>query len=131
MVVLHLLFPVVEIFPHTWQLLGSLPLLFGILLNLVADKAFKRNHTTVKPLEESTSLITTGVFRLSRHPMYLGMVLVLIGIAMLLGSLTPLMVVPVFVLLMDVKFIRAEERMLARKFGDTWHDYRTSVRRWL
>jgi len=131
MVLLHFLFPIVEVVPYPWLLLGCVPLIFGITLNLIADKAFKQNHTTVKPFEESTSLITTGVFRLSRHPMYLGMVLILIGIAMLLGSLLSFLIIPVFAVLMDVIFIRAEENMLADKFGDTWQKYQAKVRRWI
>lgn len=131
MILLHFLFPVAYVVSYPWQLLGCLPLLLGIVFNLIADKACKINHTTVKPFEESTVLITTGVFRFSRHPMYLGMVLILVGIAMLLGSLMPLLVIPVFVLLMDIIFIRMEERMLANKFGDAWQNYQVRVRRWI
>lgn len=129
--ILHFLFPVIQIIPYPWNILGCIPLLLGILLNLVADKAFNRNHTTVKPFEESTTLITTGVFRFSRHPMYLGMVLILVGIAMLLESLLPFLVIPVFAVLMDVLFIRNEEHMLAHKFGAAWQGYQAKVRRWL
>lgn len=131
MVLLHFLFPGVEVVSYPMRLLGCAPLLVGIILNLMADKAFKQNHTTVKPFEESTSLITTGVFRFSRHPMYLGMVLILVGIALLLGSLIPFLVILAFVVLMDVIFIRTEERMMADKFGDTWKKYQENVRRWI
>ena len=61
------------------------PLALGIALNLAADNSFKRYKTTVKPVENSTVLITAGVFRLSRHPMYLGFVLILVGITLLMG----------------------------------------------
>ena len=74
MIVLHFLFPLVEVIPYPWLLLGGVPLLLGLALNLIADKAFKIVNTTVKPFEESKALITTGVFRFSRHPMYLGMI---------------------------------------------------------
>ena len=131
MVLLHFLFPIVEVVPYPWLLLGCVPLIFGITLNLIADKAFKQNHTTVKPFEESTYLITTGVFRLSRHPMYLGMLFILIGIGILMGTLMPFLVIPVFALLMEVMFVRTEERMLADKFGETWQKYQANVRRWI
>jgi protein-S-isoprenylcysteine O-methyltransferase Ste14 len=131
MVLLHMLFANLEVVPYPWRLFGCAPLLFGIILNLLADKAFKHNHTTVKPFEESASLITSGVFRFSRHPMYLGMVMILVGIALLLGSLLPFLVIPAFVVLMDVLFISTEERMLADKFGDTWKNYQENVRRWI
>jgi protein-S-isoprenylcysteine O-methyltransferase Ste14 len=68
----------------------------------MADAVFKREQTTVKPFEKSTALVVTGVFQISRHPMYLGMVLILLGIAILMGTLTPLIVVVIFGILMDV-----------------------------
>jgi protein-S-isoprenylcysteine O-methyltransferase Ste14 len=131
MAMLHLLVPGAAIIGYPWQLLGSAPLLLGILLNLCADAAFKRHGTTVKPFEPSSTLITTGVFRVSRHPMYLGMVLILLGIAVLMGSVTPLLAVMAFAVLMDRRFIRIEERMLARQFGTAWQAYKQRVRRWL
>jgi len=131
MVALHFLLPGRHVIGFPWNLLGIVPLGVGIALNLVADRAFKAHATTVKPFEDSTVLITGGVFRISRHPMYLGFVLILIGIAVLMGSLTPYAVIVVFAMLMEVVFIRVEERMLEEKFGDTWLAYKAKVRRWI
>ena len=131
MLVLYFLFPMSGIIRFPWNLLGIVPLAIGIILNLVADGVFKKTGTTVKPFEESTTLITTGVFRISRHPMYAGMVLILIGIAVLMGSPTPFVVIPVFVVLMEVIFIRIEETMLEEKFGEDWLAYKGKVRRWI
>jgi protein-S-isoprenylcysteine O-methyltransferase Ste14 len=113
------------------ELLGIIPLAVGIVINVVADRAFRRAGTTVKPFQESSALIMTGVFRLSRNPMYLGFVLVVLGIAVITGSLTPLVVVPAFALLLDRNFIAAEERMLEERFGSVWLEYKKSVRRWI
>lgn len=131
MVALHFLFPVATLIPLPWSLLGLIPLALGLALNFSADKAFQRTKTTVKPFEESTVLITDGVFRLSRNPMYLGFAFVLVGVALILGSLMPWLIIPLFVSLMDVVFIRVEERMLAARFGQVWLEYKTRVRRWL
>jgi protein-S-isoprenylcysteine O-methyltransferase Ste14 len=131
MLALHFLFPVTQIIPWPWSLLGIIPLACGIALNLIADTAFRKAETTVKPFQESTALVTGGVFRISRHPMYLGFVLSLIGIAVLLGSLTPFFAIPVFAVSMDRAFIRVEERMLEGKFGQAWLEYKAKVRRWL
>jgi protein-S-isoprenylcysteine O-methyltransferase Ste14 len=131
MLVLNFVFPVSRVIRFPWNLLGIVPLAIGIIVNLVADKAFKKTDTTVKPFEDSTTLITTGVFRISRHPMYVGMVLILIGIAVLMGSLTPYSVIFVFVVLMEIVFIRVEERMLEEKFGGAWSAYKGKVRRWI
>jgi protein-S-isoprenylcysteine O-methyltransferase Ste14 len=131
MVAFHFLFPLKRIIPFPWDLLGLIPLALGIVLNLMADKAFRDAKTTVKPFRESTTLITDGVYRISRHPMYLGFVLILLGLAVLLGSLTPFMMIPVFAVVMDLVFIVVEEQMLEEKFGQAWLDYKAAVRRWL
>jgi len=130
-VIMHFLFPIMDILDYPWNLLGGLPILVGIWLNLVADRAFKQANTTVKPFEESTRLLQNGVFKISRNPMYLGMVLILIGIAMIAGTLTPLIATFLFALLMDYRFIRIEEQMLQKSFGEEWQDYRQQVRRWI
>ncbi len=107
MVTLHFLLPLVYLIPGLWRLTGLFPLVGGISLNLIADKAFQRARTTVKPFEPSTTLITTGPFQISRHPMYLGFFLILLGVALLLGSLPPFLVIPIFVILIDRIFIQA------------------------
>jgi len=131
MLILHFLAPVAKFIGYPWDLLGIVPLALGIILNLIADAAFKKHGTTVKPFEESSTLVTAGVFRFSRNPMYFGMVLILIGIAVLMGSLTPFLVVVTFGILMDMAFIRTEERMLEEKFGGVWLTYKKQVRRWI
>ena len=131
MVALHFTFPWRRPVRLPWRLCGVVPLLLGIAVNLKADRAFNERATTVKPFQESAALVTDGVYAISRHPMYLGFVLVLLGVGLLLGSATPFAVVPVFAVLMDRVFIRAEERMMAATFGAAWEEYRSRVRRWL
>lgn len=128
---LHFLFPGIRLISLPWNLIGLLPLGAGVALNLIADAAFKTAGTTVKPFQESTALLTSGVFQISRHPMYLGFVLIIIGVALLLGSLTPWFIIPIFIVLMEVVFIQEEERMLAEKFGQAWLEYKNKARRWI
>ena len=131
MIILHFIFPLTMIVFPPWKLLGIIPLVGGVILNIVADNTFQRVNTTVKPFEESTALVTSGIYQVSRNPMYLGFVLILTGIATLLGSLTPFGVIPVFIILMEKNFIRFEEQGLAQKFGPRWVAYRRQVRRWV
>jgi protein-S-isoprenylcysteine O-methyltransferase Ste14 len=131
MVALNFLFPIMKIIPSPWHWTALIPLACGALLNLIADQSFRKAGTTVKPYIESTALITDGVFRISRHPMYLGFVLILIGVAVFMRSLSPFLVIPVFGYLMDWIYISVEERMLADKFGQVWSNYTSKVRRWL
>ena len=130
MLVLHFLFPVVWIVPPVWNLLGLVFLVAGVSMNLIADKAFHQAGTTVKPFEESSTLVTDGIFQISRNPMYLGFVLILGGIAVLLRSLSPILVILAFVALINNSFIKAEEEMLAVKFGSSWEQYKSRTRRW-
>lgn len=131
MVALHFLLPVTTVVPSLWNLLGIIPLALGVIINLVADRAFHQARTTVKPFEESSALITDGVFRISRNPMYLGFVLVLLGIAVLVRTLTPYAVVVAFAIWTDRMYVAVEERMLAARFGAQWEAYRQRTRRWI
>lgn len=128
---LHFVFPIAHVLEIPWNLIGLIPLILGVALNLIADNDFKRYQTTVKPFQESTALITDGVYIYSRHPMYLGFVLILLGLSLLLGSVSPYTIVIVFTILMDVLFIRVEESMLEAKFQDAWTEYKSKVRRWV
>ncbi|MBN2282660.1 MAG: isoprenylcysteine carboxylmethyltransferase family protein [Deltaproteobacteria bacterium] len=131
MALVHLFSPGARALAYPWNLLGIIPLFLGILINLRADRLFKENSISVKPRDETAELLTHGVFRFSRHPMYLGFVLILLGIAMLMTSMTPYIVVIFFALFMDRVFIRFEEDKLESTFGDTWREYKARVRRWL
>lgn len=131
MLLLHFLLPWTRVLSFPWKLFGIIPLVLGIVLNLVADKSFKKKKTTVKPLGKSTALITDGVFRFSRHPMYLGFVLILLGIASLLGSLTPYVIVFGFAIFMHIVFINFEEKKLEETFGEAWLQYKKKVRQWI
>jgi protein-S-isoprenylcysteine O-methyltransferase Ste14 len=128
---LHLLLPLGRLVAFPWRLLGMLPLMAGIILNLLADRSFKQHKTTVKPCEKPSALVTDGVFRLSRHPMYLGMVLILAGIAILLGSVTPWFILLALAALYEACFVGTEECMLEETFGAAYRAYKKQVRRWI
>jgi protein-S-isoprenylcysteine O-methyltransferase Ste14 len=130
MLALHFLLPVAMLIPFPWRLCGLALLAAGVLLNILADQSLKRHHTTVKPFERSTTLITDGVFSISRNPMYIGMALFLAGIAVFLGSLSPWFMVAVFIALIDQVFILREELKLRETFGSVYEEYEKSVRRW-
>ena len=130
MVVLRFLPPRWALTPFPWSLIGIAPLLVGIGANLWADRAFKVSDTTVKPGERPSALITDGAYRFTRHPMYIGMLLVLIGVAILLGRPLPWIVVPAFAVVVRRFMIMEEDRMEA-EFGEAYREYAQHVRRWL
>jgi len=131
MVLLHRFAPVATLTPYPWNLIGVLPFLLGALLNLAASSTFRKARTTIIPYRKSSALLTTGVFRFSRNPIYLGGILLLAGIALLLGTLSPWAMVPAFAVAIRLQFIPVEERMMEEAFGDEWHAYCGKVRRWL
>ena len=131
MVLLHFFLPVYQLISYPWNAAGILPLALGMTLNISADRAFKKTGTTVKPFEVSTTLVTSGLFRYSRNTMYLGMAMILTGVALLLGALSPFIIIPVFVMTMDRIFIISEENMLDQRFGSKWTRYKANVRRWI
>jgi len=94
---------------------------------------FGRARTTVNPMnpEAATAMVTSGIYRFSRNPMYLGFLFALAGWAAYLSHLLAVAVLPVFVAYMNRFQIIPEERALAAKFGRQFEDYRRSARRWL
>lgn len=116
-----------------WNRLGALFGLAGFAIDAAAAARFLRRKTTLSPMVpgKASSLVTDGVFRISRNPMYLGLVLLLIGWALWLGSVTPWLVVPVFVAGLTAAQIVPEERALAERFGETYFAYRRRVARWI
>jgi protein-S-isoprenylcysteine O-methyltransferase Ste14 len=105
----------------------------GILFLLAGGYAFQKAKTTVNPTKPSaaSSVVTSGVYRFSRNPMYVGFLLALIGWTTYLSHPLPFLLLPVFVLYMNRFQISPEERALAAKFGEEYDAYKQGVRRWL
>ncbi len=128
---LHFVIPIVKFIRTPYNYTGILLLGIGIWLNIWADKLFKKKGTTVNSFEKSSFFIEEGPFRFSRNPMYLGMVIILTGVAVLLGSITPFLVPAGFFITMNVVFIPDEERAMEETFGEQFLDYKKRIRRWL
>jgi protein-S-isoprenylcysteine O-methyltransferase Ste14 len=110
---------------------GGLLVLAGAALLATFNTAFSRKGTAVEPWKPTTAIVTTGPYRVTRNPAYLGMALVYIGIALLAGALWVLAPLPVVLVVIDRMVIAREERYLERKFGREYLDYRAGVRRWI
>jgi len=127
----HFIFPVKKIIfpPHNY--VGIVLILFGVIINVWADALFKKNEINVKPHEVPVKLLVSGPFRMSRHPMYLGMTSILLGVAILLGSLVTFIFPMIFVVVMEIVFIPLEEKNLEKNFGEKYLAYKKKVRRWI
>jgi len=113
------------------QFVGGGVIVVGLLLLVAANGLFVRAGTDVIPFRTVSSLVTGGVYRYTRNPMYLGMVAVLLGCALTVGVVSALLVPAVFAIIIEIRFIRAEEQMLSRLFPEDYPAYCQRVRRWL
>ena len=120
--------------PTTFHALAALALtLAGGVVALSGVILFRRARTTVNPMkpEKTVSLVTGGIYRLTRNPMYLGLLLVLIAFTVYLSSVWLLVGPVIFVLYMNRFQVAPEERVLSRMFGESYTTYQSRVRRWL
>ncbi len=131
MVLFHNFAPGMMLIPRPWNWLGIIPVASGLLLGGFAARLFARHKTTIKPGHVSSSLLTSGPFRRSRNPIYVAMTILLIGVAILCGSVTPWLLVPAFFLVIAVNVIPVEEAMMSETFGDDYERYCAQVRRWI
>ncbi len=132
---------VIFVFNETWpgarftsglgQAVGAVFILLGLALLVLAGGLFKKAGTDLIPFKDVSALVTTGVYRFTRNPMYLGMALVLLGCAITVGASAALIVPPVFMVIIEVRFIRPEEVMLRDLFGEDYDSYCQRVRRWI
>lgn len=110
---------------------GYVPIGLGVLLILVAAGLFKWRKTTVNPFGEPAVVVREGVYRFSRNPMYLGMLLILFGFGVWLGNMLALLLAPGFVWVMTRWYILREEQLLESRFGEEYRISRNQVRRWI
>jgi len=128
---LHHWLPIAQLLAPPARRYGVLLVVVGVVLAFAGVAAFRRARTSVIPFERATTLVTGGIYRFTRNPMYLGLTLVLAGVALLLGSIGALLPLPLFVCIIHYGYIRAEERFLAEIFGGDYAHYTHAVRRWL
>ena len=127
---------------NRWLALDALPvgaawiagaILFVVGLGLIASAMvnFTRSGTTIRPDRASTSLVIAGPYKCTRNPMYVGMAIAYLGLAIADRSLASLILLPVVLLVIRRAVIANEEAFLERRFGSAYTDYKTRVRRWL
>lgn len=110
---------------------GAVLGLGGLVLMALAAREMSRARTTVIPRRVASSLVTSGVFQISRNPIYLGDSLILVGACLILDSVLGFALVPLFIWTINARFIEGEESTLAREFGKDYLDWCAAVRRWV
>ena len=103
----------------------------GAALMLSAFGLFRRTEQDVKPWESTPEIISTGIYRFTRNPMYVSMALLQAGIGVALANGWVVLLVPVVSIVIYFIAIRHEEAYLEEKFGTVYTEYKSSVRRWI
>jgi protein-S-isoprenylcysteine O-methyltransferase Ste14 len=110
---------------------GAFFLLLGLALIASAMVNFARARTTIRPDRASTTLVIAGPYKFTRNPMYVGLAIAYLGLAIADRSLWSLILLPVVLAVIRYAAIAHEEAFLERRFGSSYIDYKASVRRWL
>jgi protein-S-isoprenylcysteine O-methyltransferase Ste14 len=129
--VLRLVWPADPLLPGMWPLVGVVAIAAGVALNAAGDRQFHQARTPMHPAARPATFVTDGVFRLSRNPMYLGIVSIVFGVALLVNRWPALLVAPALAWLLQVRFVRHEERRMRETFGPEYARYCQRVRRWI
>jgi protein-S-isoprenylcysteine O-methyltransferase Ste14 len=131
MILLNSFFPLAHWLEFPWKYFGIVLIILGFILSAGSFILFRRLGTQSHPGVKATVLVTKGPFRYTRNPMYLGLVAMLFGLAILLGSISPLIVIPIMIWILHVKFILREEKWMESWFGESYLEYKKKTRRWL
>ncbi|MCA9239154.1 MAG: isoprenylcysteine carboxylmethyltransferase family protein [Planctomycetales bacterium] len=131
MFLLHKLLPLVSIEEKGLRVAGWCLIVCGLAVDSWIALWFQRQGTTILPFRDSSQLVTTGLYRYSRNPIYVSMVVVLVGVVLALGSVGPLLAIPLFIAWINRRVILVEEAMLRERFGAEYEAYCRRVRRWV
>ena len=119
-------------FPNI-EMIGGLILLLGVATAMFATLLFKKDKTTVNPMnpEETTTLVTNGIFSITRNPMYLGLFLSISSTILFFGSWFGIIILMFFIWYINKFQIIPEEEAMEKLFGNKYSEYRQKVRRWI
>ena len=114
-----------------YKLMASIFIILGFTGLILAWLQFKKSDAAVCPTAETSRIIKSGMYRYSRNPMYLGMLLILLGASFIMDTLTSMLPPAAFFLIIDKIFIPFEEEKLLSSFGDSYNEYLMTTSRWL
>jgi protein-S-isoprenylcysteine O-methyltransferase Ste14 len=110
---------------------GWILIIAGIALLMWAQITFRRHGTTVIPNRPASAMVTSGPYAYTRNPMYVSLIVLYLGLALLTKMLWPIIVLPIVLILLTVLVIKREERYLDSAFGADYAEFRKRVRRWV
>ena len=115
--------------PYKW--IAGASIIFGFTIMTRAWLQFRKSDTAVCPTSKASLIVTNGVYRYSRNPMYLGMLVMLTGGSLMMGTVPAMFAPMVFFIIIDKVFVPYEEEKLVDSFGDEYLNYIEQTRRWV
>lgn len=132
MTTLSYTYPIEVIFQNKETSFIGVPLIItGLSFILITAYKFKKVETNIHTFHEPNKLVTSGLFQVSRNPIYLGFLLILIGAAITLNAISTFLGPIIFFLAANFWYIPFEEKAAMNQFGDEYHEYKNTVRRWI
>ena|SRR5579862_9516903 len=116
---------------HWANIAGSILYFVGVCFIFPAAFEFVKSKNTIITMKPATSLQTTGIYTYSRNPMYMGLLLIYLGLTLQFGNWWSLILIPFLITCITYLVIRPEERYLTRAFGEEYTNYQKKVRRWI
>jgi len=131
MIVLHYFAPISRWLNYPWRYVGIVIIALGFSLSLGSGIFFRKLGTNPRPGSKANLLVTKGPFRYTRNPMYLGLITMLIGISILLGTFSSLIPIPILFIILHTQFVLREEKWMEEWFGESYVEYKSKTPRWL
>ena len=117
--------------PYARDRLAGIIVLAGVIVSTASVSLFIRSRTAIIPYKPAAVLVTSGIYRWTRNPMYLGLAVIYAGLALLLNSLPAFALLPVVLVIIQYRVIAKEEAYLERAFGAKYDTYKNQVRTWI
>ncbi|HMJ47177.1 MAG TPA: isoprenylcysteine carboxylmethyltransferase family protein [Ferruginibacter sp.] len=131
MILLNQFVPFGRWLDYPWRYFGIIIIALGFSLSLGSGIFFRKLGTNPRPGSKANLIVTKGPFKYTRNPMYLGLISMLIGISILLGTFSPLFVIPILFIILHTQFVLREEKWMEEWFGESYLEYKSKTPRWL
>lgn len=131
MTLIHFIVPYKNVFFSPFSYVGILLIILGLAIARKINADFSKVNTEIHTFKKPRKLLKNGLFQYSRNPIYVGFILILIGLNILLGSVTPFLIVLVFIFVTNHWYIPFEEENMQEQFGQEYTNYKKKVRRWI
>lgn len=129
--ILAVSFPIINIIPPDLKPVSVIFFICGIYLITTISLLFYKKKTDIMPRGKPSRFIKTGAFKITRNPIYLGMILIILAVVIYYGSLAGFIISCVFIFLINKLVIPYEEKEMLKRFGKEYENYRNKVRKWL